>query len=316
MKYVNLCSGIGGTSLPFNKLGYECIANFEIDKHAIKTYLANFPEEDSLRMMGDMTTFDWNKLDDFDLLLSTLPCQSFSIAGKRMGMGDNRGGLIFNMIDLLKIKKPKVFLFENVPNLLSIEGGSVFKGMLSMFKEAGYKAFYKTISAYDFGLPQNRKRLFVVGIREDINQDFIFPEPTGNSKTVGDIMFDNVPDRYYVKKDYVITQEEKKSFDSIVRIGQIGKGRQGERIYSKQGLSVTISANGGGWGAKTGLYLDEKGIRMLTPFECFRLQGFPEDFILAGSDTQLYKQAGNSVPVNVIKALSVGIHKILTGDCA
>lgn len=492
LKVATVCSGIGAPEQAIKNLNipHKVVFGCEIDKYARQTYEANHEAEN---MYSDMTKENWDKSEQYsDLFIGGIPCQAFSLAGKRLGELDPRGLLFFDFYRYVKNQQPKVFIIENVKGLLSDAGGKTFSNWLlllgnsvnghsQMFNHPdslGYNLHHTVLNSKNFGVPQNRERVFIVGIRQDLPNDFRFPIGWKLDKRLKDILENDVDEKYYLSdkmlnyfttradnfnngkinykngedvascitsssksldiSDNIIVEGEvtpnsqggkvygingvsptlsagthgyaqgyiqvkeatKKGFDiaepgdsinlsnpnSETRRGRVGKqiantldtacnqavvepfcvamrGRNPEnpsdrttgakleqtlepnsqgitntitsvqkdnlivepqltqiaqldgfesegRIYDADGLSRTIK-NGGGGGAKTGWYKTESRIRRLTPLETFRLQGFSDDFIKPCSDTQTYKQAGNTITVNVIQAIIKNLLNII-----
>ena len=320
MKYLSLFTGIGGFDLPLRELNFECAAWSEIDKYAIKTFEANFPELKGLNL-GDITKVNPDTINDFDLLVFGSPCQSFSISSNNRNGLDGVSGLFGEGIKVLRSKQPSWFIWENVKGVLSCRKD--WSIITDSFDKAGYNFHYQVLNSADYGIPQQRKRVFVVGQRKDLGIfNFTFPLKQELKVFLKDIIVDGYTDRdvsYTIDANYhkcsesnprAYFEDNKRQivFNYPVRVGYFNNGGQGERVYSLNGTSVCLSANGGGMGAKTGLYEIEGGIRKLYTIECFRLQDFPDEFHNkakeAGvSNTQLYRQAGNSVTVNVIRCI-------------
>ena len=197
-KYIDLFAGIGGIRMPFQNLGGKCVFSSEIDKYAAQTYEANYGEKPS----GDITQINAESIPNFDILLAGFPCQAFSIAGKRKGFEDTRGTMFFEVERILEEKKPKSFLLENVKGLTNHDHGRTFKIMLDILEnKLGYKVYYKVLNAKNFGLPQNRERIMIVGFKNH-NIDFKFPEEINKETKVGDILIDN-PDSKYTISDKI-----------------------------------------------------------------------------------------------------------------
>ena len=265
MKYLSLFSGIGGFELAIGNRG-KCVGYSEIDKYAIKVYERHFKHEN----FGDIQNIKARDLPDFDLLVGGFPCQAFSIAGKRRGFDDPRGNIFFEVARILDTKRPKLFLLENVKGLLSHDGGRTFSIILATLDELGYDVQWQVLNSKNFGVPQNRERVFIVGHLRGTPRPEVFPITRGNSKN----------------------------------LEQVIGGSQGNRLYGINGISITLASQGGGQGAKTGLYqIDSSKIRRLTPVECERLQGFPDGWTESISDTQRYKVLGNAVTVPVVEEI-------------
>ena len=318
MKFLELCAGIGGFRQALENLGCECVGYSEIDKHAIKLYSAWYNDECNF---GDITKIEAEKLPDFELLVGGFPCQAFSIAGKRGGFNDTRGTIFFDFARIMKAKKPKFAIFENVKGLLNHDGGKTYETMLRTLDELGYNAQWGILNTKFHGLPQNRERVYIVAnLRERSSTKILFER--------GDDITDKVErtengiiGQFYNRKgkthqDLGVISSEGHSpallatthkNPRIVKIGDIdGLNTQYSRVYDSEGVSTTINAQGGGLGAKTGLYNIGDKVRRLTPKECFRLQGFKDEMVELGyklgiSDSQLYKMAGNAVSVPVVE---------------
>ena len=342
MKFIDLFAGIGGFRLGMEMAGHECVGHCEIDKFAQRSYKAMHEPKEGEWFADDIRRVTPEELPEADCYCGGFPCQSFSVAGKRGGFEDTRGTLFFEVMRFAKVRKPKYLFLENVKGLLSHDGGRTFGTILSVMGECGYDAEYQVLNSKDFGVPQNRERVFIIGHLRGRSRPKVFPITRTNTKN----------------------------------LKQIIGGSQGCRVYNPEGLSRTLASEAGGMGAKKGLYLlnstkeghvycldanyskgtntinkgrrtlikacltpdrinkrqdgrrfkedeepmftltsqDRHGIaiqsksdikiRRLTPKECFRLQGFPDEYFerarKVNSDNQLYKQAGNSVTVNVV----------------
>ena len=310
-RYIDLFAGIGGFHQALSSFGGQCVFASEWDRPAAKVYVDNY----QIEPQGDITKIKEQDIPEQDILCAGFPCQAFSISGKQRGFGDPRGNLFFDIVRIAQFHQPKVLLLENVRNFARHDHGNTLNRVLQELDKIGYRVHYKVLNAADFGLPQNRERIFFVGIHRSIGKaDFHFPKPTGKICSLDEIL-ESQPkgvkevkraDTYFTRENY--QPELSLSGESIlphrpIQIGYVNKGGQGERIYSTYGHAVTLSAYGGGIGSKTGLYLVNGVIRKLSPRECARIQGFPESFILPEAPTQAYKQFGNSVAVNVVKAI-------------
>ena len=325
LKVSTFCSGIGSPEVAIKNLGieHEIIFAAEIDKYARETYLANHSTK---KMINDMTIPDYEGDEWYsDINISGLPCQAFSLAGKRLGELDARGLLFYDFYRYVKNQQPKYFIIENVKGLLSMDKGNVFNNWKALLGQSEngtaflhthedslmYNLHWKVLNTKNYGLPQNRERVFLIGIRKDLPNDFVFPENLNIPISLEDILEDNPNDAKIIErsdieiyKDFFIEEDifgNKTLPNKPIQIGKVNKGGQGERIYHPAGNAITLSAYGGGVGSKTGLYKINNQIRKLTPLECFRLQGFPDDYVKPVSNSQLYKQAGNSISVPVIE---------------
>jgi len=345
-------AGIGawGKALKRENVKFELVGFSEINKYAISAFCA-IHNQSECKNYGDITKIDSHNLPQIDLLCASPPCQSFSIAGKQKGMEDDRGKLFLDTLRIVTFAKPKVILFENVKGLTFKKFEPELTYILSYLKGMGYNVYHKILDAKDFGIPQSRKRLFIVGIKGVFDDgSFTFPEVMPLQISLMDLLEENVPDKYYIKDKCLIywnktkdTQIKKgfSSLDSDVAVCQTARqyanwrgnyvtdkklhciglinnqNSQGMRVYEKN-ISCTLSSQGGGYGAKTGLYKEGDRVRKLTPLECMRLMNFDdEDFYklksLNLSDTQLYRLCGNSIVVSVICAIIKNLKQILGG---
>ena len=328
LKSIDLFAGIGGIRLGFdNAFGEEIETVFvsEWDEYAQKTYKANF--NDNFDISGDITAIDEKDIPEFDICLAGFPCQAFSMAGKHQGFNDDykgkcRGTLFLDVARICEYHKPKVIFCENVKGLTIHDKGQTFKIIVDTFRNLGYKVFTKILNSKDFGVPQNRERIYIVCFREDIApEEFVFPEGTDSTKCIRDIMEDAPIDpKYYLSDTYLNTLKAHKArhesrgngFGYVVRdldgiSGTIvcgGMGREGNLLKDSRPHSMTPSTHIKG-------NINTEDIRKMTPREWARLQGFPDDFVLPLADVHLYKQFGNSVTVNVIEAIAKKIKEAL-----
>lgn len=300
LKYIDLFAGIGGFRIALQQFNTACVFSSEWDKYAALMYKENFGETPA----GDITKIEPKDIPAHDLICGGFPCQPFSVSGKQKGFEDTRGTLFFDIARIADYHKPKMLFLENVANLNNHSDGETIATMKRVLEDLGYDVNLQVLNASDYGVPQSRKRLYFVCFRKDLNvSGFSFPAPLNTDIVLQDILLPSketkkyVIDRTDIKIDKLnITGRHRKP----VRVGTINKGGQGDRIYSTLGHAITLSAQGGGSGAKTGAYLVDGKVRKLAPEECRRVQGFPEGFKLVGSDAQLWKQFGNSVAVPVL----------------
>lgn len=330
IKFIDLFAGIGGIRLGFeNAFGENAETVFvsEWDKFAQQTYLANF--EEPKQIYGDITKIDEKQIPGFDICLAGFPCQAFSMAGQRKGFDDNykgicRGTLFLDVARICEYHKPKVIFCENVKGLTIHDKGKTFKIIKSTFENLGYSVFSQVLNSKDFGVPQNRERIYIVCFRNDLEiNDFKFPESTDNTKCINDIMEENpVSAKYYLSDVYMETLKRHKAHHEA-----LGHGF-GYEIRDTNSIAGAIVC--GGMGRERNLIIDKRqkdltpvthikgevnkdGIRKMTPREWARLQGFPDSYKLVLADTHLYKQFGNSVTVPVIEAIAKRIKETL-GD--
>lgn len=329
---IDLFAGIGGIRIGFdNAFGkdIETVYVCEWDEFAQKTYKDNF--HDDFDIAGDITQVEAKDVPPFDICLAGFPCQAFSIAGTggygRGGFDDdfkgrNRGVLFLDVVRICKEHKPKVIFCKNVKGLTMHDHGNTFMVIRNTFRDLGYQVFWKVLNSKDYGVPQNRERIYIVCFRDDLNVgEFHFPEPLDKKTTIQDILEDApIPTKYYLSDVYVETLKAHKA-----RHAAKGNGF-GYEIRDLDGIAGTIVC--GGMGRERNLIIDPRphsmqptthikgtvnaeDIRKMTPREWARLQGFPDSYVLNLADTHLYKQFGNSVTVPVIEAIARQIKEVL-----
>ena len=304
--FIDLFAGIGGFRLALSSMGGECVFSSEIDEKAKLVYQKNFHEIPS----GDITKIKNNEIPAHDVLCAGFPCQAFSVSGKRLGFNDHRGTMFFEILRIAKSKKPKIIFLENVKNFYRHDNGRTFKIVSESLSKIGYNVYSQVLTSSDYGVPQQRERIYIVAIRKNLNiNHFEFPKKSNKTKTVKDIIQNlnknELADLIINRKDINIYRSCKKieNHSRPFQIGVINKGGQGERIYSIYGQGITLSAHGGGAAAKTGAYLVGKTIRKLHVKECLLMQGFPKSFKMLNNRNESYKQLGNSVSVPVLKSI-------------
>ena len=299
VRILDLFAGIGGIRLAFEEVAkdrIECVFTSEWDKFANKTYKANFGDTP---IYGDITKIKVEDIPDHDVLLAGFPCQPFSQAGLKKGFSDTRGTLFFDIERILKSKKPSAFLLENVKQLQSHDKGKTFKTILECLQRIGYEnVHYTTLKAKDFGLPQNRERVYIVGFL-DKTIKFDFPTPTLEKTRVGDILQSSVSEKYTISDKLWAGHQRRKKENKLK-----GKGFGYKLVSEDSECTNTISARYYKDGSEILIKQAGKNPRKLTPREAARLQGFPDTFRIPVSDTQAYKQFGNTVPLNVVKAIA------------
>ena len=306
--FADVCCGIGGFRLALESMGAKCVFSSEIDKYAREVYKENYGEFPS----GDITKIDTKDIPDHDILCAGFPCQPFSISGKQEGFKDiTRGTIFFDILRIIEDKRPEVVFLENVVNLVSHDNKNTFSVIKNSIEALGYVFHYAVLNAADYGVPQSRSRLYMVAFRKDISVDnFNFPTPFELTKHVEDILepaADIRTDMYVDRPDIVMNGKLGTYSNRPIQIGYIAQNRQGERIYSTKGTAITLTANGGGKFSKTGGYLINNKVRKLTPRECARLMGFPDEFKICESNNQAYKQFGNSVVVDAIQYILLSV---------
>lgn len=321
-KFIDLFAGIGGFRLALQNLGGKCVFTSEWDKEAKRTYRANFGETP----FGDITKEETKSYipNGFDILCAGFPCQAFSIAGKRGGFEDTRGTLFFDVAEIIKRKQPKAVFLENVKGLRNHNGGKTLATILNVLRnDLGYFVPEpQIVNAKDFGVPQNRERIYIVGFHKDTGiNEFNYPKPLNKKVTFADIKEKEVPaTKYFLSTQYVQTLENHKA-----RHESKGNGF-GYAIIPDDGISNAIVV--GGMGRERNLVLDHRitdftptthikgtvnrqGIRKMTPREWARLQGFPDNYLIPVADASAYKQFGNSVAVPAIQATAKEILKLI-----
>jgi len=359
IRVATLFSGIGAVEQAFERLKIKHEIVFACDNNPFvrQSYIANYNVE-SVNYFEDILNLDGKKFkDQIDLLVGGSPCQSFSSVGKRKGLDDDRGNLVFEFIRIVKESSPNIFIFENVKGLLTVDKGETFKNIiLPKFKKLGYTLFYETLNSKDFGIPQHRERLFVIGFK-DKRTDFEFPKPFDLKLKVKDLLLDNADEKYYlgekginfvtslkqqkmsstqINGDIALCQranqqfnwhgdfitdpympvEQKYFLSEAVKRYVLAEGTKNFKSKPKTDLEVArplLSSMGSMHRAGVdNYYTYQERIRKLAPRECLRLMGFSDNFQIVVSDTQMYKQAGNSMVVDVIMHLikSVNIHKL------
>lgn len=327
-KSIDLFAGVGGIRMGFDNAFEKQIKTVfvsEWDEYAQKTYKANF--KDDFGIAGDITQIDEKEIPSFDICLAGFPCQAFSLAGKRQGFEDDykglcRGTLFMDVARICEEHKPSVIFCENVKGLVIHDKGRTFKIICKTFEDLGYKVFHKVLNSKNFGVPQNRERIYIVAFRNDIAPDkFVFPETTDDTKRIKDIVEEKpVPAKYYLSDVYLETLRQHKArheskgngFGYEIRnwddvAGAIvcgGMGRERNLIIDKRQKKLVPTTHIKG-------EINKEGVRKMTPREWARLQGFPDSFELPLADTHLYKQFGNSVTVNVIEAIALKIKEVL-----
>ena len=302
IKFIDLFAGIGGIRIPFDELGYKCVFSSEWDKAACDTYEANFGE----RPAGDITKIPAKDIPSHNILLAGFPCQAFSIMGKMKGFEDTRGTMFFEVARILSYHQPEAILLENVKQLTTHDKGRTFKTILEVLSELGYHIKWKVLNALDFGLPQKRERVIIVGFR-DIKQCYKF-----------DFDFKKIP--YNLSK--VLEKDEdvdKSLFASEQIVNKRNASTKGKNIFYPsiwhENKSGNISVLDHACALRTGAsynYLLINGIRRPSSRELLRLQGFPDSFKIVVSHSEIRRQTGNSVAVPMIREIAKKINNIIT----
>lgn len=293
LKFIDLFAGIGGIRKGFEDKSTKCVFSSEWDKYASKTYEANYGEKPH----GDITKIDEKDIPNHDVLLAGFPCQPFSNIGKREGFDhETQGTLFFDVLRILKEKQPKMFLLENVKGLLTNDNGETFRIIKENLNDLGYSVFYEVMDAQNFGLPQRRERILIVGFHPSLEiNDFTFPKGDTKTRVPINSILEHMPKGYSISKhlqeSYLFKKDDGKpqvvDFDSAIQVNTLVAS-----YHKIQRLTGTFVKDG------------ETGLRLFSELELKRMMGFPDDFIVPVSRTQMYRQFGNSVAVPMIKAVA------------
>lgn len=305
MRVASLFCGCGGLDFGFKKAGFELVWSNDFDKYAVESYNANFSHD---AICADINEINLDDIPEHDVLIGGFPCQPFSMMGQKKGFEDKRGTLFFRVIDIIENQgkrggKPKVVVLENVRNLLKHNGGETYNVIRTELEHQGYKVFSSVINSADYGVPQVRNRVYIIGFLDD-TIDYKFPKTKRLSKTLQDLLEEDVADKYFLSERIkkTILSEGSKNYKAKPEI---------DRKVAKP-LTATMAKM---HRASQDNYVTQNGrLRRLTPRECARLQGFPDSYNIVVSDAQAYKQFGNAVTVNVSYAIAKSIKKQMDGD--
>ncbi len=319
LKFIDLFCGIGGFRIGLERAGMQNVFSCDIDEACRKTYFNNFgvlPE-------SDIQKIDTSKIPNFDVLAAGFPCQPFSISGKKNGFDDVRGTLFFEILKIIKAKSPKVVILENVKHYIHHDKKRTLKTTLNSLKELGYKISFRVLNAKDFGVPQNRERLIIIGSKYDY---FDFSRlTTKKSKPLRDFLKDKIDYEYLDKSEYTLIEKPVLQSSGLIFVGYRNKNmhtngvrpntehlsrvhRQPNRIYSIDGLHPTIPSQE--TSGRFFIYIPELDkVRKLSVLECYKIMGFPDDFIMHESKVHKYKQIGNSICIPMVQELGMQIMK-------
>ena len=312
--FIDLFSGIGGFRIPLQAVNGQCVFTCENNPHAQKTYQLNFGDTP----FGDITTLDLDLVPEHDVLTAGFPCQPFSISGKMKGFEDTRGTLIYNVFKIIALKKPKVVFLENVKHLVHHDNGNTLKVIIKDLEELGYVVSAKVLNASDFGVPQNRERIIIVGHQSkafDFSRLQTKPKPVLKDFLEADGAFEYLDEPYTLLTDYKVQDSglifigyrNKSIRKAGVRPGTEHLSRvhkQPNRIYSTEGLHPALpsqESSGRFW-----IYHQAK-VRKLTIKECYRIMGFPDEFKMIDNASERYRQIGNSVCIPMIQEIAAAI---------
>ncbi len=305
LNYIDLFCGIGGFRLAMEdaasriKLETDCVFSSDIDEECRRAYCSNFSE----MPWGDITSINASEIPDHDILLAGFPCQPFSIIGHMKGFEDTRGTLFFDIARILEAKQPRAFVLENVKLLVGHNRGQTLARIIETIKNLGYECDYKVLNALDFGLPQKRERIFIVGALEP---EAVFQWPVGGvpMRPLKHILESNIPAKHYASAHIVARRKEKVRGDKLPAAPNIWHENKGGNV-AVHPFSCALRA-----GASYN-YLLVDGKRRLTPREMLRLQGFPDDFKIVCNDSQTRKQAGNSLPAPVASQVISNLLRVI-----
>lgn len=283
---VSLFSGCGGLDLGFKQAGFDIIWANDFDKYAVQTYKKNFGDH---IILDEIQNIDLKDIPNHNVLLAGFPCQPFSMMGGKLGFKDTRGTLFFHIAKIIKEKEPEIIVLENVRTLRTHDNGNTYKVIMNTLREdLGYKVYDKVLNTADFGIPQTRNRTFIVGFK-DHSVNYEFPKPVKLQITMQDLLECNVSQKYFLSD---------KILKTVLSYGT-KKWRAKPEIDLKVARPLTATMAKMHRASQDNYVTDRGRVRRLTPRECARLQGFPEDFKFDVSDTQAYKQFGNAVTVKL-----------------
>jgi len=309
--FIDLFAGVGGMRIAFENAGGDCLQTCEIDEVALKTYKANYNPSQDHSYVGDIMKLKSKQVPSHDILIAGFPCQPYSIAGLRKGLADDRGKVFNDILRIIKSKKPKVFLLENVKGITTHDKGETFKYIVDRLEKIGYHVRTETLNSMAHAnVPQNRERVFIIGfLDKESAKKFAFPKKITLTAKFSNLLDKRVDAKYYYDNRYDCYVILKKEMTNKNRVYQWRRHYVRE---NKSGVCPTLTANMGSGGHNVPLILVGKKIRKLTPRECARLQGFPDTFVLPNiGDSNLYHQFGNSVTVPLIQKIAEEIVKVL-----
>lgn len=310
--FIDLFAGIGGMRLGFESAGGTCVLTSEIDQQALLTYSLNYAPQHPHKYLGDICSIKSVEIPKHDVLVAGFPCQPYSIAGLRKGLKDERGTVFMEIIRILKDKRPKAILLENVKGILAHDKGETFKYIVSLIERLGYSVKFQTLNSMTHSnVPQNRERVFIVGfLSNDSASRFTFPSNIPLTKKIKDLLaVERVPSKYFYDERFDCYKEIKLAVKTSNTLYQWRRQYVRE---NKSNVCPTLTANMGSGGHNVPLIKVKGGIRKLTPRECANFQGFPKSFKLPEiSDSALYHQFGNSVTVPLIARIAKNMAKEL-----
>lgn len=308
LKLVDLFAGSGGFSLAFENTGkFETVFANDIEQSSKKIFDLNFETE--LTLM-DIHKLDIDDIPKMDILTAGFPCQPFSIAGQRKGFEDTRSNVFWKLLEIIKHHLPRVIVLENVKNLTTHDKGNSFKIIIESLEKTGYHLKHKVLNTCKItNIPQNRERIYIIGfLEEDECDNFEFPKNESCNLDIAELLDKKVDKKYYYDERFKCWDVIEENITEDVYSNVIYQYRRTIVRKNKSGVCPTLTANMGGGGHNVPLLKDKKGIRKLTPRECFRLQGFPDTYKLPKlSDSFLYKLAGNAISTNLVEKIANNI---------
>jgi DNA (cytosine-5)-methyltransferase 1 len=304
MSFIDLFCGTGAFSYVLEKKGLKCVFANDIINDSKEIYKLNM--NDNIFKLEDLHNIDINDIPKHDILCGGFPCQPFSIAGKRKGFNDKRSNVFWKIIEILNIHKPKIIILENVKNLTSHDKAKTFNTIKSELEKKGYKIKYKVLDTCKLSIiPQHRERIYIIGFLEDNEFDkFEFDFKDIKNYNIETLLEKKIDNKYYYTNKLKVYDEIKKNVTKHINTNTIYQYRRYYIRENKSNCCPTLTANMGSGGHNVPIIKDNKGIRKLTPRECFNLQGFPKDYKLPKlSDSKLYKLAGNAVSIPIIELI-------------
>ena len=316
LRCVDLFCGSGGFTHSFKGLGAECVFANDFDPISKKCFDAN-NEGNQVFMLGDLTKIDLNQIPDHDILTAGFPCQPYSIAGKRLGFDDSRGDIFWKVVEILKVHKPSCFLLENVKNLLTHDAGETFRKIIDTLSSIGYFIKYTVVDTCKVtGIPQHRERVYIIGFMDErhfdkFEFDFLRIEPMPIMQYLESV----IDPKYYYDDRFKVYPMISEAVTKHIETNTMYNYRGSHVRELKGGVCPTLRSAMGAGGHNTPLLLDNKGIRKLTPRECFNLQGFPADYVIPSEvcDGRLYKIIGNAISIPIVTHIAKLITKQLGG---
>lgn len=315
IKFIDLCAGIGGGRLGLEHAGFECVGFSEILPSSIQTYKFFFDTSNECEL-GDLTKLDPKEIPDTDLLIAGFPCQTFSIVGKRAGFQDERGQIIFHISNILKEKNIKYFILENVKGLVNHDHGNTLKTIIRLLEDTGYVVYHKVLASNDFGLPQKRERIYLVGIKKDLTHtDFAFPIPQTKKPQIQDFLVDD--DSKYELKDlttlnkYLNNKYNKDKYtlaDILKEDYLVIDTRQSDIRFFRDYIPTLRTGRSGI------MYVKNGKLRRLSGKESLLMQGFGQNIVAKArgfNDNMLLQQTGNAMSVSVISAIADSLKKTM-----